>query len=218
LTTLLGLLALASGSAHIVADYRQAWRATYVLKPLTMVAIIAIVLLPPGPYPGWRVWILAGLGFSVIGDVLLMLRPARFPAGLAAFLCGHLAYSGAFLAAGAVPWWPSLLPSLAAGLGMAGLLWRGLGALRTAVILYIMAISLMVWLALSLWWTLGHPAAGGLAAGAVLFMFSDAVLGYARFRRRFRAAQAIILGSYYTGQWLIALGAWTLNQSLPGAA
>jgi uncharacterized membrane protein YhhN len=72
----------------------------------------------------------------------------------------------------------------------------------------------MVWLALSLWRSVGGEATASLAAGAVLFMISDAVLGYARFRHRFRAAQAIILGTYYAGQWLIASGAHALTRGI----
>ena len=86
MTFCLGLAALACGVAHIVADHRRAWRLTYLFKPLTMVAIIAIAALPPGNYSALRVWVVAGLGLSLVGDILLMLRPARFVAGLVFFL------------------------------------------------------------------------------------------------------------------------------------
>jgi uncharacterized membrane protein YhhN len=41
--------------------------------------------------------------------------------------------------------------------------------------------------------------------GAVLFLISDGVLAINRFMRSFRAAQAVILTTYFTAQWLIAL-------------
>lgn len=202
----LGIAALACGTAHIVADYRHAWRATYLFKPLTMLAIIAVAALPPGEYSVLRIWVIAGLGLSLIGDVLLMLRPARFIPGLVSFLLAHLAYCLAFLSAGSELWWPSLAPALLAGLLMLRLLWPGLDGMRVPVSVYVMAIVLMVWLAVSLWHDVRTPAAAALAAGAVMFMISDAVLGYARFRHRFWSAQAIILGIYYAAQWLIAVG------------
>jgi len=211
LTIYLGVVALASGFAHIVADYRRAWMATYVLKPLTMVAIIAAVLLPPGDYAGLRGWIIAGLCLSLTGDVLLMLRPARFLAGLLAFLLGHLAYCVGFLTTGAALWWPALFPVVIAGLVMARLLWPGLGGLRGPVATYVGVIVVMVWLALSVWHGDGSRASAWLASGAVLFMISDSVLGYARFRTRFWSAQAITLGAYYVAQWLIAIGTRALS-------
>lgn len=218
MTLYLGLAALACGVAHIVADYRHAWTATYLFKPLTMVAIIAVVALPPGAYPALRVWVIAGLCLSLIGDVFLMLRPARFLAGLVSFLVAHLAYCAAFVAAGAGLWWPALLPVLLGGLLMARLLWPGLDGMRVPVAVYISAIVLMVWLALSLWHGVHDRASGLLATGAVLFMISDAVLGYARFRDRFWSAQALILGSYYAGQWLIANGALALSLGASAAS
>jgi len=218
LTVYLGLVALASGFAHIVADYRRAWTATYVFKPLTMLAIIAAVLIPPGGYDGLRGWIVAGLSLSLIGDVLLMLRPARFIGGLSAFLLGHLAYCVGFIVTGAGLWWPALLPVLMAGLIMARLLWPGLDSMRGPVTAYVGVVVLMVWLALSVWHGDGSRASAWLASGAVLFMISDAVLGYARFRSRFWSAQALTLSAYYVAQWLIATGTRALSTGLAAAA
>ena len=41
--------------------------------------------------------------------------------------------------------------------------------------------------------------------GAALFVISDATLALNRFRRPFRAAQAIVMSTYVVGQALIAL-------------
>jgi len=202
--------ALTLGTLHILADYRKQWARTYIYKPMAMIAIIGLVFtagMPADFYP-WA--IVAGLLLSLAGDVFLMLRPARFLPGLMSFLVAHIVYTGAFssrvddlhLVAAAVP--------IAAGIGMLGLLWPGLGRLRIAVTLYVAAITAMVATAASAAtgsWNPGHFAA---AAGAVLFMASDACLGYARFRRNFPAAQGLILGSYYPAQALIALSAGIL--------
>ena len=45
------------------------------------------------------------------------------------------------------------------------------------------------------------------AAGAVLFLASDSMLAIDRFRLPFKAAQALVLSTYWLGQWLIALSA-----------
>jgi uncharacterized membrane protein YhhN len=41
--------------------------------------------------------------------------------------------------------------------------------------------------------------------GAILFILSDSALAVDRFKGRFRGAQALILSTYFTAQWLIAL-------------
>ena len=87
---------------------------------------------------------------------------------------------------------------------------RGTGRMAVPVGVYIAAIAGMV--AASLSAALEQPDPGRLAAaaGALLFLFSDATIGYARFRRGFRQAQALILGTYYPAQALIALSAGSL--------
>ena len=201
---------LAFGLLHIRAGYRRQWQLTYIYKPLTVAAIIGLAFvhgLPDNPY---RWWIVIGLLLSLVGDVFLMLRPARFQAGLFSFLVAHLAYVNAFghraehlhLAAG--------LTATAAGFIMLALLWPGLKALKWPVVIYVAAIVAMVTTATSA--ALEVPSPGRLAAavGSALFLASDACIGFSRFRQSFPAAQALILGSYYPAQALIALSAGPL--------
>jgi uncharacterized membrane protein YhhN len=203
----LGLAALTLGTIHIVADYRRAWVTTWWSKPATMLAILAVVLLFARPLDEYAALIAAGLVASLIGDVVLMLRPARFLAGLVAFFIAHLIYIAAF-AGQVVPGPIGLAVALlAAGAVIYRQLWPGLHGLRLPVLAYVLAILAMVWTAWSVW--LARPDAGSAAAaaGALLFLISDTSLGFARFRYRYPGAQAVTLGSYYVGQWLIALSA-----------
>lgn len=199
-----------SGFLHIRADYRRQWSLTYVFKPLTMLLILGLAL-QGGQSDFYRNAIVTGLTLSLIGDIFLMLKPARFLAGLAAFLFAHLAYLIAFasLVQNAHP--IASAAALIAGLIMLHFLWPGLGRLRLPVILYVTAIIAMVAAASSA--ALEAPSIGRLtaAAGAIAFMISDAILGVARFRQAFPAAQGLILSSYYLGQGLIALSAGSLN-------
>jgi uncharacterized membrane protein YhhN len=50
--------------------------------------------------------------------------------------------------------------------------------------------------------TLGALSA---ALGALLFVASDSLLAFNRFVGKFAAASALVLGTYYAAQWLIAL-------------
>lgn len=204
--------ALVLGILHVRADYRRDWPRTWLYKPLTMLCITGLVLAAGPPDTVYRQAVLAALLLSLAGDVFLMLRPQRFLAGLFTFLLAHVIYVGAFgmRMGGLAP--PAVAAAVVAGGGMLALLWPGLGRLRWPVAVYVTAIAAMVATALSAALHGATPGRFAAAAGATLFLFSDACLGYARFRRPFPAAQALILGSYYPAQALIALSAGTLYE------
>jgi uncharacterized membrane protein YhhN len=79
-------------------------------------------------------------------------------------------------------------------------LYPGLGAMRLPVALYVVAISAMV--------AAGVRAGELWAVGAVLFLISDSVLAWNRFRGHVPAEQYLIWTTYYGGQLLIALETW----------
>jgi uncharacterized membrane protein YhhN len=211
LTVFLLLAAAVLGSLHIRADYRQQWSLTYILKPLTMVAIIGVVVSSGvGEMGFYRLAVIAGLVLSLIGDVFLMLRPSRFLAGLSAFLLAHIVYVTAFFSRLEAFHAVALgLPAFV-GLAMFMLIRRGAGRMALPISIYILAIAGMVGTSLSA--AIDQPDAGRLAAaaGALLFLFSDATIGVVRFHTRFHLGQALILGSYYPAQALIALSAGAL--------
>jgi uncharacterized membrane protein YhhN len=206
LTAILSTLVLASALLTIRAEYRGPRVHVYIFKPLTVVLIILVALQTKhATAANYKSLVIAGLLCSLAGDVFLMLPRDRFVAGLVSFLVAHLFYVGAF-ALGA--WMPSVwatVPLLVYGVLMLGLLWPGLGKLKAAVLVYVAAILLMAWSALS-----RAPATidggGALAAvGALLFVASDSALAWDRFRGEFKAAQAVVLATYFAAQWLIAL-------------
>lgn len=41
--------------------------------------------------------------------------------------------------------------------------------------------------------------------GAILFLISDALLAWNRFRMKFKSAQFLIMGTYYVAQWALAM-------------
>ena len=41
--------------------------------------------------------------------------------------------------------------------------------------------------------------------GAILFLISDALLAWNRFRIKFKSAQFLIMGTYYVAQWALAM-------------
>ncbi len=206
----LSIAGLVSGLLCIRANYRQSQRQFFFFKPLTTALIILLALLAPLPTNSLYKWlILAGLLFSLAGDIFLMLPRDRFVAGLISFLIAHLVYIVAFSLE--ADWLLSSwgIAPLLYGVLMSAVLLPGLkGKLKIAVMLYILVILAMAWRALE-WWAQISSASSALAlAGALFFVASDSALALNRFRRPFHSAQAIVLSTYYLAQWFIALSIW----------
>jgi len=205
-TAILSLLVLVSALLTIRAEYKGPRLHVYVFKPLTVVLIIFIALQSKhAAGANYKSLVVAGLLCSLVGDVFLMWPRDRFVAGLVSFLVAHLFYIAAF-ATGVRAWsvWAAVV-LVVYGASMLGLLWRGFGRLKAAVVVYVAAILLMAWAALSRWWGGGADGGGWAAAGALLFVASDSALAWNRFKGEFRGAQALILSTYFAAQWLIAV-------------
>ena len=206
LTAVLSTLVLASALLTIRAEYKGPRLHVYVFKPLTVVLIILIALQTKHATAAqYKSLVVAGLLLSLVGDVFLMAPRDRFVAGLVSFLFAHLFYIAAF-ASGA--WTPSVWAGVALafyGALMLWLLWKGLGKLKAAVLVYVGAILLMAWAALSRAQAASDEGGVLAAFGALLFVASDSALAWNRFKGEFKSAQMVILASYFAAQWLIAL-------------
>lgn len=201
----LTILTIVSAALNILAEYRGPRRNVYIFKPLA-VAFIILIALQSQP-PVYKYMIVAGLLFSLAGDIFLMLPGDRFVAGLISFLIAHLFYIAAFTLDDALGR-PSLLTAVALllyGGVMLRLLFPHLGKMKVPVVVYMLVILLMVWQATNRW--INENETGSLAAfaGACLFAASDSILALNRFRRAFKSAQLLILTTYFAAQWLIAL-------------
>jgi len=153
-----------------------------------------------------RLWALAAMVLGLVGDILLHIsRDAPyFISGTAAFLLGHVAYVLSFTHA--LPLSPAVVLSAILLTGAVTLVgWRlkvHPGKMLPLVLGYMLVISLMVssaW-ALAIWkkcWL--------LLAGGALFLVSDMVLAYSRFKKPVPNSAAWCLGTYYMGQGLLAL-------------
>ncbi|MFG0531330.1 MULTISPECIES: lysoplasmalogenase [Pseudomonas] len=189
------ILALTAAALYIYALASDNTMLALMAKPIPVLALIAwLRSTPVSPY---RTWISIGLGFSVLGDILLAIPADLFVFGLAAFLCAHLAYLRGYCGITLRPALPALIFSAITGIALLGVLANnGLGPLLIPVALYALAISAMLWRAL---------ACGGVAAlGAGLFVFSDSLIGIDRFISPFAAAPYLIILAYWLGQWAIA--------------
>lgn len=204
---LLSLSAFVTALTHLWAEYSGRYWLIYGAKPATTTCLLLLALYATAPVsPFYQIAISVGLLFSLAGDIFLMLPRDHFRAGLVSFLLAHLCYIGAF---GAQVSWPYLswwgLPVVGFAFGIYRLLAPHLGKMQLPVLVYMMVISLMAWLALTLFVQQQTTWALWAASGAVLFVISDSTLALNRFRQRFWSAQFIVLGTYYLAQWLIAL-------------
>lgn len=197
---------------------KNRWR--WLTKTGTMLCLLAAYSLSGG----WQIsgWFGAGLILSLAGDVLLLLPSRFFLGGLAAFLLAQLTYIVAlnqpasplvvynFIAA-------AVLLIIAYGASR-----RFLAALpaekhsttlRWAIPFYILAISAMVYSAITTLWNPAwqFPAKGLAVFGALFFYFSDWTLANQRFVRSTRSGRVMIMVTYHLAQFLLVL-AFLLRQ------
>lgn len=217
---LLSCATLASAVACITSDERGMRPGVYLFKPLTMVFVLLIAWWSGDAAPPMvRQLILAGLVFSLAGDIFLMLPSDRFVPGLASFLVAHFLYIGAFAVATPQPALWVALPFALFGLGYYRFLFPDLGADRAPVAVYVTAIAAMAWLACARVVEASTLLNALACAGALLFLVSDAALAWNRFRARIPHSPVLVLGTYFSAQWLIALslggGALLFGASAP---
>ena len=197
---------------HILAEYKGAKRKVYLLKPLTMLLIVAMGLsLLPEKLDWYHYALLIGLLFSIGGDVALMWPSDKFTLGLVSFLTGHVFYISGFISGIELSLsWYVWVPLIILGSGMFLGLRSGLGKMEVPVLLYILVILIMSGVAWERHFQLELPQTYFALWGATLFILSDALLAWNRFRVKFKSAQLFILGTYYTAQWALAI---SLSQS-----
>ena len=177
----------------------------YALKPATMVALGAVVLALDLPDGQLRWWYLAAIVASLAGDVFLMLPDSAmdpqlaFVAGLGSFLVAHVLYvvgmvllglSGGWLAVGAVV---ALLVIATVGRRVV------VGAKSTDSRLFAPVMAYVAVIAVMIATSFGTGIVVGIV-GALLFGFSDSVIGWTRFLRDFPHSRVVVMVTYHLGQ------------------
>lgn len=191
--TLMGLLYI-----FLIPDDPLAVKLTFKIIPMLLILLFAYQRNQLGT--AYEKLILAGLFFCMLGDGLLI----WFLVGLSAFLIGHLFYIGSFFTkwsyshfkAAAIL--PIMIYSFFIGSEIVQAIREsGDTALVIPVICYIIVISIMGWSAIMT----GKPFA---IAGALLFVASDSILAWNMFVSDIAYSHALIMLTYYSGQFLIA--------------
>jgi uncharacterized membrane protein YhhN len=204
LLALLDLVGIAAGiqSLHFVA------------KPLLMPALLLLLAFTWNGSPGKHL-LMAGLFFSWIGDVLLMLEdrdPLFFIFGLASFLTTHILYIIYFLRIRSAnasmlkrqPLYIALV--LAYGISLVWQLYPYLGDLEIPVIVYAAVICSMLLCSIHIFPKVNKRAALYFWLGATSFVVSDSLLAINKFYQPFAYAGVLIMLTYCAAQYFIVRG------------
>ena len=214
------ILALIFAALEAAAVSRNLQRLEYIAKPAVMVFLFLWLYASTG-LRGDALWFGLGIGFSLVGDVLLMFSSESFfLLGLIAFLFAHLSYIMGFREAlGTINTW-SLILAIVIAINTSRLLQRIIRAMRgkgehrmvAPVILYGAVISLMLYSAMS---TIYDPtwktsATLFVSLGALFFCASDVILAWNKFVSSVRNGGVSNILLYYLGQ--IGLVAGIISQ------
>ncbi|WP_336514086.1 lysoplasmalogenase [Pollutibacter soli] len=155
--------------------------------------------------------------FSWLGDIMLLFDskyPILFIVGLSFFLIAHICYIIFFLTIhrtekprnGSSKWVALLLTLIYVGM-MLYLLWPGLGSLKVPVVIYALTIGLMLVSTLQMGGKLSTDMLYYFISGALLFVISDSILAFNKFRQSFSFASPLIMITYCLAQFFLTVGA-----------
>ncbi|HET7379922.1 MAG TPA: lysoplasmalogenase [Gaiellales bacterium] len=200
------LLALTAAIAVVdwIAVVHDSTRLEYAAKPLVMVGLI-LVALALTPVSNVERWFFVGaLALGLVSDVFLMLPGDLLLPGLVAALVEHIAYIAGFRARTLDVTWLVIgaIIALASAAVFVPIYYRALRRkqpkLVAPVLAYVAVFVVMV------------TSAGGTGslvalAGALLFYYSDALLGWYRFVGPLSWGRPANIVAYHAGQALLVL-------------
>ena len=175
-----------------------------------------VLMLAAWVWPTGDKRIAIGLVCGAVGDVCLSL-PGGFLAGMVAFAVGHGLYVAAFFSWYRRPLVSLLIVTAIYLIATISLMLPNTGPLAIPVLIYMSIIGLMIWRAAAL---AADETTSGLVRwspllGALLFGFSDSLIGINKFVVDLRGSAYPIILLYWAGQGLIAAAAIARVQHAP---
>jgi len=199
----------------------RGWRKVeLVAKPATMLALFVFLLLGMivnGSAPVALFFFAAGLLFSMLGDIFLMLSDRWFVPGVAAFLLAHVAYIVGFnlpLPEVSSVWMLGIALILALTARrvvkriVIGMRAQGKNSLVAPIVIYSIVITAMLLSALLTFFRAewGILPATLAVIGAILFYFSDVILAWNKFVNPIKHGRLVNMIAYHLGQILLIGG------------
>ena len=204
-------------SLILVGQENVAWY----FKPLHLPFLI-IATYESKPFESKK-WLLLGLFFSWIGDIILMFADKGelyFIFGLLSFLVAHLLFIVLFLKQNSVfnsrkttLFGIGILAVLAYLISMLWLLFPMLGDLKAPVSIYAATISVMLIVAIKGYFSWQKPTNAVILIGAIFFVTSDSILAINKFYSPLPSASFLIMFTYSVAQYLITSGILTLGSN-----
>jgi uncharacterized membrane protein YhhN len=176
---------------------------SFVIKVIPALSLALAILLTSPMNISHRIAMLTGALSCGAGDVILDIDRIRFfVPGLAAFLLGHIGFLSLFwmrrvYSRSRLAW---TIPVLLFAMVMAFVLVSRLGSLMAPVLSYLAVITVMTVLAIM---SDVRPMA---AAGAGVFMISDALLALSKFVFDGRPSSLFTIPIYFAGLFLLGFG------------
>lgn len=209
-------LSIGCGAVYLATQSMQPFPGSIALKALSIAPLAALAFrLLSESRPHGIEWLRdrdnmilgMALSFSCLGDIFLDLPGNYFVPGLASFLVAHFIYILLFVRNWPRPLKPTggqMILSAAVlvfSLMQSNWLAPNLGAMAKPVMVYICAITVMVVTSV-----LAGFSKRYVWIGAMLFMISDSMIAAGRFKTPVPMAEYLIWGTYYLGQYCIAIG------------
>lgn len=192
--------------------------AHYIAKPAIVISLMFLFIkTSEGISKSIKRITLLALGFSVLGDILLMFvdqSPHFFTVGLVAFLLAHIMYILVFLKhrnkQKSILSFVILLLVYASGLFY--LLKDGLGEMFVPVIIYMIVILSMATTVFVRKGIVNSNSYNLVFIGAIFFMISDSILALNKFYQPIPFSNISIMLTYALAQYLIVLGILKLKK------
>jgi len=200
--------------AFIVLETTGIFYPGIIVKTLIIPSLIWLYLrFVKGHINSFHRLILIALFFSWIGDITLQLSSIKedfFLVGLGSFLVAQLLYMVAFFSTKG----PNVvsrkiylaLPVVIYCVFILWLLWDGLGDMMLPVTVYCVIIHIMLLAAINRKEKVNSQSYQLVLFGAILFILSDSLIAINKFEQSFELARIVIMTSYVTAQYLIAIG------------
>ncbi|WP_246666765.1 lysoplasmalogenase [Bradyrhizobium guangdongense] len=214
----------AIAGALLASDRQGVWQWLHYLTKPTATALLFVLVVRNAATTTYGRAIAAGLVFALAGDVFLMLPGDFFLFGLICFLLTHCAYIYALTRDARVGGqWPIFAGFAMVALVMVAGLWNAVPAgMRPPVAVYAAALAFMAAQAMSRASEMPKRTSAGTSAaatarlaaiGGVLFLISDTILAYGRFRWVIPGQSLWVLGTYYIAQWLFARSTYAVDDA-----
>ncbi len=199
------LLIFLSACIAIYFDFIRNHQLYSILKPLTTILIILFTTFFGLKNSKFYKFVLVALCFCLLGDTLLLYE-SYFIWGLVAFLIAHVLFTLSFISIDGFKTY--LLPIgllLVFGAFYYWELYGHLGNLKIPVFVYFSVIIIMIWQGVNLRIWKKTPMFSLLFLAVVLFLISDSILGWAKFKDAFQGSGILILTTYWASIFLIAM-------------